>query len=306
MQWFKHDSSANQDVKIKKLRHAHGLAGYGLYWYIIERIQGELSLTNTSLSLEDDAEVIAMDWGITEDKIQTIINTMLCLKLFCLNSEGRLTCPSMAKRLDASMTSNGEMRKLISVLKTEHNNSNPNSHGNIMIEPAPHHDAVMAISCKKEEIERKEQNIKDESVHARDNADDINTNHQPTQSKEVNHSDVFKRSLGNSASTVGGEVVPIQNMQGIKEALSANWVPEGSTTIRLQQKGIPLEFIEDTLEVFKSHYLETGQKFSSWQTKCFQWINSDWIKNGHNWKAKGQQDYRSAEATKSRLMDTSW
>lgn len=309
MQWFKHDSSANQDVKIKKLRRKHGLVGYGLYWYIIERIQGELSLTNTSLSLEDDAEVIALDWGVSEQEIQSVMDTMLSLKLFNTNQQGQLVCPSMAKRLDASMASGDKMRKLIAALKHEHSNGN---HTPTMDEPVKSPDSVMAVSCKKEKKDKNriDKNILDESVHTTSEQTDIITNHQPPQAKEVNQVDVFKRAIDNSASTVGGEVVPIQSRQGVKEPMTVNWAPGEGTKTRLVQKGIPLEFINETIEVFKSHYLETGQQFSSWQTKCFQWVVKDWNGKAAHWrsseqlKAVGTQ--ATATATLSQMMNNDW
>lgn len=310
MQWFKHDSSANQDVKIKKLRRKHGLMGYGLYWYIIERIQGELSLNNTSLSLEDDAEVIALDWGVDQQVIQSTIDTMLSLKLFYLNQGGQLICPSMAKRLDASMASGEKMRKLISALKTEHNPTATHSyHDTVMTEPVHHHDTVMALSCKKERRERteeKEQNILDESVRTTSEQTDINTNNQAQQEKEVNQGNVFERALNDSARSIGGQVVPIQSQQGVTEELTDNWQPDESTTVRLQQKAIPLDFILQKLEGFRLFHLGNCQKHNSFQSKFFTWVTKDWNKEAASWKAKGQQDYRSAEATRDRLNDTSW
>ena len=38
MKWFKHDSDANQDAKLKKLRLKYGAQGYGIYWYCLELI----------------------------------------------------------------------------------------------------------------------------------------------------------------------------------------------------------------------------------------------------------------------------
>ena len=311
MQWFKHDSSANQDVKIKKLRRKHGLVGYGLYWYIIERIQGELSLTNTSLSLEDDSEVIALDWGVSEQEIQTVIDTMLSLKLFYTNQQGQLICPSMAKRLDASMASGDKMRKLIAALKHEHSTS---TNGSNITETIKSPDSVMAVSCKKEKKDKNriDKNILDKSVHTTSEQTDIITNHQPPQEKEVNQIDVFKQAVDKSANTIGGEVVPIQSRQGVKEPMAVNWSVDECTKTRLYQKGIPLEFIDETIEIFKSHHLEEGKQFSTWQTKCFQWVVKDWNGKAAHWKsseqlkANGQEDYRSATATRARLLDTSW
>lgn len=36
--YFSHDYNASDDVKMLLLRQAHGMAGIGIYWYIIERL----------------------------------------------------------------------------------------------------------------------------------------------------------------------------------------------------------------------------------------------------------------------------
>lgn len=36
MDWFRHDLSAQQDIKIKKLIRKYGYEGYGLYWHAVE------------------------------------------------------------------------------------------------------------------------------------------------------------------------------------------------------------------------------------------------------------------------------
>ena len=43
MKWIKHDTNANQDAKLKKLRMKYGLEGYGMYWYCLELIAGFFS-----------------------------------------------------------------------------------------------------------------------------------------------------------------------------------------------------------------------------------------------------------------------
>jgi hypothetical protein len=307
MQWFKHDSTASQDFKIKRLRLKHGFWGYGLYWYIIERIQGEVSLTNTSLSLEDDTEIIALDWGVSVEEVQEAMDTMVALKLFYINQNGQLVCPTLAKRLSKDMSGNPKMRDLIDLLKENFNSIDPG-----MTQSIPSHDSVMIESCKKEKKDKNiiDKNILDESVHTTSEQTDIITNHQPPQAKEVNQVDIFKRSIDNSASTIGGEVVPIQGSQGVKEPMTVNWAPDEVTRTRLYQKGIPLEFIDETIEVFKSHYLETGQQFSSWQTKCFQWVIKDWNGKAAHWKSseqlKAAGNQATATATLNQMMSNDW
>ena len=112
MKWFKHDSTANMDAKLKRLKMQWGMEGYGLYWYCLEIIVKELSGTKYTFELEHDAEIISHDTGISVEKVNKMMASMVDLELF-ENTGGRITCLKLAKRLDQSMTSNPDMRKLI-------------------------------------------------------------------------------------------------------------------------------------------------------------------------------------------------
>jgi hypothetical protein len=59
MRWFKHDADANADAKLKKVRIKYGMQGYGLYWYCLELIAGNVDVDNITFELEHDAEIIA-------------------------------------------------------------------------------------------------------------------------------------------------------------------------------------------------------------------------------------------------------
>lgn len=128
MKWFKHDSDANADSKLIKLRMKYGLEGYGLYWYCLELIANSVDENNITFELEHDSEVIGFNTGIHFEKIQEMMSYMIKLNLFENNSSA-ITCFKMALRLDQSMTSNPKMRKLIANLRQNH-------------------DSVMTKSCK--------------------------------------------------------------------------------------------------------------------------------------------------------------
>lgn len=144
MQWFKHDTNASNDAKLRKVMIRYGLEGYGLYWYCLELIAGDISNNNLSFQLEHDAELIGHAVGMHQDKVQEIMSYMVQIGLF-ENSEGVITCLKMLKRLDSSMTSSKQMRELI-------------------IKAKGGHDEVMMKSCKKEEKERKEKKEKIDQI----------------------------------------------------------------------------------------------------------------------------------------------
>jgi hypothetical protein len=112
MEWFRHDSNASRDTKLKKVRIRYGLEGVGLYWYLIEQIVDNINVNNMTFMLEDDAEIIANDLNMNQDHIQSMMLYMVDLGLF-ENNCGDITCMKIAKRLMQSQTSNPKMREMI-------------------------------------------------------------------------------------------------------------------------------------------------------------------------------------------------
>ena len=133
MKWFKHDTDASQDAKLQNVLIDYGLEGYGLYWYCIELIAGQVDKDNITFELEHDARIIARNTGSTRQKVEEMMKYFVDQGLF-ENIDGTVTCLKLSKRLDKSMTSNPEMRSIIEQLK---------SHDGVMTESAPSHDGVM-------------------------------------------------------------------------------------------------------------------------------------------------------------------
>ena len=119
MKWFKHDSDASSDAKIKKLIIRHGAPGYAIYFHCIELITGDISESNLTFELEHDSEIIADNLKIKGDAhksgIETteeIMKTIIDLGLF-QEIDNRVFCLKLAKRLDTSMTSREGFRQKI-------------------------------------------------------------------------------------------------------------------------------------------------------------------------------------------------
>lgn len=119
MKWFKHDSDANTDAKLKKVRHKYGIEGYGLYWYCIELIAGSISTKNISFELEEDAEIIALEWRLDQIKVQEIMLYMVDIDLFDISDNNRIRCLKLAKRLDDTNAKNPHIKKIISQIDSE-------------------------------------------------------------------------------------------------------------------------------------------------------------------------------------------
>lgn len=99
MKWFKHDSDASNDAKLKKLRLKYGAQGYGIYWYCLELIARNVEKHNLTFELEHDAELIADDFKLSAELVQHIMTYMVELELF-ENTDGIISCLKMANRTD--------------------------------------------------------------------------------------------------------------------------------------------------------------------------------------------------------------
>jgi hypothetical protein len=149
VQWFKHDSNASADAKLKRVRMKYGLQGYGLYWYCLEMIAQSVEAHNLTFELEHDAEVIAYDVGLSREIVQEMMIYMVNLGLFSADNQGRIFCVKMLKRMDSSMTSNAKMREMLTKAKQNHDGVMIGHDDNMT-----NHDSVMQ-ERKKEQKERK-------------------------------------------------------------------------------------------------------------------------------------------------------
>lgn len=99
MKWFKHDSDAGSDAKLRKLRMKYGAQGYGIYWYCLELIARNVDKNNLTFELEHDADLIADDFKLSAELVQEMMVFMSNLGLF-ENVNGIITCLKMASRTD--------------------------------------------------------------------------------------------------------------------------------------------------------------------------------------------------------------
>jgi len=99
MKWFKHDSDAGSDAKLRKLRMKYGAQGYGIYWYCLELIARNVDKNNLTFELEHDADLIADDFKLSAELVQEMMVYMSNLGLF-ENVNGIITCLKMETRTD--------------------------------------------------------------------------------------------------------------------------------------------------------------------------------------------------------------
>ena len=113
MKWFMHEGNARSDSKIEKLLIKYGVEGYGLYFYCVEIIAGNLSSDNITFDLKHDAETIAYRLKMDTLRVEEIMKWMVENKLFQFNdATGRIMCLGLLKRLDVSTSNNPEFKKI--------------------------------------------------------------------------------------------------------------------------------------------------------------------------------------------------
>jgi hypothetical protein len=146
--WYKHDTNATTDAKIRKLIIKYGAEGYAIYFHCLELIAADLNENNITFELEHDAEIIADNLKIKStpecaaiDKVNEIMQYIIELNLF-QESEGRIFCFKLLKRLDTSMTSSPKFRALIQKAKENHD------------EVMTDHDDIMQDKIRKDKIRK--------------------------------------------------------------------------------------------------------------------------------------------------------
>lgn len=144
MKWFKHDSDAHRDVKIRRLIKNYGIEGYGLYFYCLEEIAREVSVSKFTFELEADSELLADATGVSQKKIEEMMAYMVDIGLFEI-SNNTITCLKMAHRLDASMSGNPEMRRLIANIRND---------DKVMTVSGVSHDSVIADKIRLDKIRK--------------------------------------------------------------------------------------------------------------------------------------------------------
>jgi len=146
MKWFKHDTDATQDAKIRRLLIRYGPTGYAVYFHSLELIAAEFSEADVSLRLEHDAEIIADTLHIKGEnaigEVQEILAFCVDQGLF-VESDGVIRCPKILSRIDTSSTSNPKFRGIISQARA-HEQKSPDSHDSVMT----NHDGIMTESWR--------------------------------------------------------------------------------------------------------------------------------------------------------------
>lgn len=127
MKWFKHDTNTFSNPKIEMLKEKHGVAGYGVYFQLVELIASAVDKENVDdwgylpdvYSMEYLAKKFCVDGNLLEEILQTCIS----LKLIEKRKE-RFFCPKVLDRCDEFIE---KVKRSMSGEKKESNGSNSGS-----------------------------------------------------------------------------------------------------------------------------------------------------------------------------------
>jgi hypothetical protein len=102
MKWFKHDTDASNDPKIKKLKKKFGMFGYGVYFNLLEIIARKME-NNISefgyLPNDWDNESLELEFEQDANTVQTVFDYMCEIGLF-EKKQGRLYNSKIQSRCD--------------------------------------------------------------------------------------------------------------------------------------------------------------------------------------------------------------
>lgn len=105
MKWFKHDTNSGYNAKMKKLLMRYGVKGYGLYYYCIELIAGNLTNDNITFELEHDSQILAYDLKMDSREVEEVMQYCIKLELFEFNTvTQRIVHSGLIEMVDNTMS----------------------------------------------------------------------------------------------------------------------------------------------------------------------------------------------------------
>lgn len=97
--WFRHDADARLDPKVRALCRAHGPAGYGVWWAVVEML---CDSSTHSLNLKPyNVQAIADDVYCEPEFVEHVLNDCIhVFDLFTISADGAFRSPSLDRRID--------------------------------------------------------------------------------------------------------------------------------------------------------------------------------------------------------------
>ena len=100
-EYFTHDYSARNDVKLRQVDRLYGKAGIGVYWCLVEMIY------EAGGEIPADVDLLAYDLRVKKPLVQGVID--IC---FDVTPDGKLSCESIQRRLNERKTKSEKAREM--------------------------------------------------------------------------------------------------------------------------------------------------------------------------------------------------
>lgn len=103
MKWFKHDTNTFSNPQVEMLKEKHGVAGYGVYFQLVELIAGAIDKDNLSewgyLPDVYTFEYLAKKFCVDFELLEQILETCLSLNLI-QKKENKIFCEQILEKCD--------------------------------------------------------------------------------------------------------------------------------------------------------------------------------------------------------------
>jgi hypothetical protein len=103
MKWFKHDTNTFSNPQVEMLKEKHGVAGYGVYFQLVELIAGAIDKDNINdwgyLPEVYSIEYLAKKFAVDFDLLQQILETCFSLNLI-QKKENKFFCEQVLEKCD--------------------------------------------------------------------------------------------------------------------------------------------------------------------------------------------------------------
>jgi hypothetical protein len=118
---------------------------------------------------------------------------------------------------------------------------------------------------------------------------------------------IFQRSVQETAQTTGGRVVNFKRAAQ-ETQMTPDWQPDQHIMVQLQQKAIPLEFINEVRQNFLNYHIEKASTSNTWSSRFATWVKKDWAEKSNSWQQQqnGAVNNSTASASLGQLMDNDW
>lgn len=112
MQWFKHQVDSASEADMKWITRKFGAVGYGVYWFMVERVVKGITDTDVTCKLDYDVELMALDLGIEDDEMDDILAFMEKRGIVTRDG-GDIFMTSVMSMVSSSATSSRYLRGII-------------------------------------------------------------------------------------------------------------------------------------------------------------------------------------------------